>query len=407
MGFDNIVSDYKRLNDGFNEERYKKKALLEIEDSPNTYFHLMPVNSPDLVTLGSMIEKEHCYVCDRPAKKDSEPYKYIVKLRDRPKENNNKKSFVKNDLKEFFGNLQINAQPFYNKIGSIRESVNRTRSKEQELNDKIAKLKAKVKSLKDQRKDILVAGSDTENSATAIISQYQGAIKRMENSRIKIDDNLNPRIKKLKTDIKNLENEIESLSNTQNIPKGFVDNFSIAKDLSEATIKAKDRVYEKMITLLETHANKHFQQLISKNELEGGILKFEKSPSGSITFNYIDSKGNIVAGNSEGFQRMKKFSVVMAIISANTTEYNYPLLADAPISAFGEAFTEGFFEATGNVFPQSIILVKELYDVNDDMKLTKLGKRLLKDENVKTMYVNQVTPGAEQIDRVTTKIKLK
>lgn len=97
----------------------------------------------------------------------------------------------------------------------------------------------------------------------------------------------------------------------------------------------------------------------------------------------------------------------MAIISANTTKYNYPLLADAPISAFGEAFTEGFFEATGNVFPQSIILVKELYDVNDEMKLTKLGKKLLKDENVKTMYVNQVTPGAEQIDRLTTKIKLK
>jgi DNA sulfur modification protein DndD len=82
-------------------------------------------------------------------------------------------------------------------------------------------------------------------------------------------------------------------------------------------------------------------------------------------------------------------------------------LADAPISAFGEGFTEGFFEASGKVFPQSIVLVKEIYKRDDDMKINDLGRRLLKDKNVKTMYVNHVPKGAEQIDLVTTKTKLK
>jgi len=407
MGFDSVVSNFKKLNDDFNEERYKKKALLEVEDNPNNYFHLLPVNSPDLVSLESMIDKEHCYVCDRPAKKGSDAHNYLLKLKSRPNESKVNKSFVKNDLKEFFGNLQINAQPFYNKIDLIRESVNSTRTKEQDLRGRLQRAKERVKSLKDQRKDVLVAGSDTENSAAAIISQYQGAIRRMENARTKIDDMLRPKVKKLRVDIRNLENEIASLGNNVNIPKGYSDNFSIAKDLSDATIKAKDRVYDEMIALLEKHANRHFKDLIAKNEIAGGILKFDKSPSGSIIFNYVDSGGNIVAGNSEGFQRMKKFAVIMAIISANTSTYNYPLLADAPISAFGEAFTEGFFEATGNVFPQSIILVKELYDVKGEMKINNLGRRLLKDDKVKTFYVNQVTPGVEQIDRITTKIKLK
>ena len=162
-----------------------------------------------------------------------------------------------------------------------------------------------------------------------------------------------------------------------------------------------------MINLLETHANNHFKELTINNDLAGGILKFEKTPSDSIEFNYIDSKGNIVHGSSEGFQRMKKFSVVMAIISANNSVYNYPLIADAPISAFGEGFTEGFFEATGKVFPQSIVLVKELYKKSDKQKINELGKRLLKDKFVKTMYVNHVPDGAEQIDLVTTKTKLK
>lgn len=97
----------------------------------------------------------------------------------------------------------------------------------------------------------------------------------------------------------------------------------------------------------------------------------------------------------------------MAIISANNAEYNYPLLADAPISAFGEGFTEGFFEAIGDVFPQSIVLVKELYKQEDEMKINELGKRLLKDDRVKTMYVNHVPENAEQIELVTTQTKLK
>ena len=97
----------------------------------------------------------------------------------------------------------------------------------------------------------------------------------------------------------------------------------------------------------------------------------------------------------------------MAIITANNTEYNYPLLADAPLSAFGEGFTEGFFSATGQVFPQSLILVKELYKSDDDQKLSLLGKKLLKEDFVKTMYVNSVPENAEQKDLVTSQKRLK
>jgi DNA sulfur modification protein DndD len=407
MGFDDVVLEFQRLDEQFNEERYKKKVLLEVKEDHNNYLHILPINSPDAMSLNDMIKNEHCYVCNRPARKGTHEHKHLVELRDRPTNADKKETFVKNDLRNFLGDLKVNAQPFYGKIGSIKNSILSTKNKEIELRDRVNNLKDKVKSLKDQRKDILVAGKDSETTASTIISQYQGSIKRMENATTKIDDFLKPKINKLKIDIKNIADEIESFSQSQDIPQGFKDNYSIAKDLADATVKAKDRVYDDMISLLESHANRHFQELIASNDLAGGILKFDKTPSGSIAFNYIDTKGNIVYGSSEGFQRMKKFSVVMAIISANTSQYNYPLLADAPISAFGEGFTEGFFEATGKVFPQSIVLVKELYKSSDEMKINDLGKRLLKDDKVKTMYVNQVKEGAEQIDLSTTKIKLK
>lgn len=407
MGFDKAIKDFRNLNDKFIDERYRKKALLDIEESPNNYFHFLPINSPDAVSIQNMIDNEHCYVCDRPAKKGKPEYDYLLKLKNRPIESAKEKTFVKNDLKDFFGNIQIQAQPFYSRIPDVKNSIKLTKEKEQELKRQINQIKERIKSLKDQRKDIFVGGEDSETSDSQILSNYHGAIRRMENARSKIDDIIRPKIDKLKIDIRNIENEIDSLNSTQDIPQGFKDNYSIAIDLAKATLNAKNRVYDNMINLLEKHANQHFKNLTINNDLAGGILKFEKTPSGSINFNYLDSNNNIVHGSSEGFQRMKKFSVVMAIISANNSQYNYPLLADAPISAFGEGFTEGFFDATGEVFPQSIVLVKEIYKRNDDMKINDLGRRLLKDKNVKTMYVNHVPEGAEQIDLVTTKTKLK
>lgn len=407
MGFDQAVNDFRNLNDKFIDERYKKKALLDIEESPNNYFHFLPINSPDSVSIQNMIDNEHCYVCDRPAKKGKPEYDYLLKLKSRPMDSVKNKPFVKNDLKDFFGYLQINAQPFYSRIPDVKNNIKLTMEKEQDLKRQISQIKDRLKTLRDQRKDIFVAGEDSETSDTHILMNYQGAIKRMENARSKIDDILNPKITKLKKDIDNIENEISALNSTQDIPQGYKDNYSIAVDLAKATFNAKERVYDNMVKLLEKHANEHFKNLTINNDLAGGILKFEKTPSGSINFNYSDSKNNLVYGSSEGFQRMKKFSVVMAIISANNSEYNYPLLADAPISAFGEGFTEGFFEASGKVFPQSIVLVKEIYKRDDEMNINDLGRRLLQDDNVKTMYVNHVPVGAEQIELVTTKTKLK
>ena len=80
-----------------------------------------------------------------------------------------------------------------------------TREKEQDLKRQIDQIKAKLKSLRDQRKDIFVGGEDSETSDSQILSNYHGAIRRMENARNKIDDIIRPNIVRLKTDIQNIK----------------------------------------------------------------------------------------------------------------------------------------------------------------------------------------------------------
>jgi DNA sulfur modification protein DndD len=399
LGFDNIEDEFKNKIQHFREVHYAKKSSTNEDHN----FHFLPLNSPDSMSLKNMIDHEHCYVCNRPAKSGSPEHDHFIKLRNRPSDEK-KDDFVKNNLENFFSELQINAQPFYNKISNIEDSILKTREKESILNDRLTKLKKELKILKDQRKDILIAGNSDEDALT-IINRYKGSIRRISDATNQIE-RLKENIKKLKSQISNTEKEISSLR-PKDLPAGFLLNYQICTDISIAIQNAKERVFDNMISKLESYANQHFQNLIKYNEMAGGQLKFEKTPSGSIEFNYIDSKGNNVAGAAEGFQRMKKFSVVMAVISANTTKYNYPLLADAPLSAFGSAFTEGFFEAIGEVFPQSIILVNDLYDKDDAMKINDLGKKIIKAPMVKSVYVNQVKEGVSQLEQETSRIKLK
>lgn len=401
LGFDESIDKFRKTIQIYRQKRYEKKALSEASEKPNEYFALLPVNSPDPVSLDNMIEAEHCYVCNRPAKKHTDAHNYLLKLKDRTKKSSTEKDFVKNNLDEFFGNIQINAAPFYNKLDNIRPSVVKTKEKVESLKIRLDKLVAKHKVLEAQRRDILVSGTEDEklDNALTIINQYKASIRRMEDANVKII-RLKSDIAKTKSEIKSTDRELKKLR-PKDIAEGYIINHEICKDLVDASQNAKNRVFDKMIELLESHANKHFQKLINYSDIKGGILSFEKTPTDGISLDYIDEYGNEVPGASEGFQRMKKFAVVMAIITANTSEYNYPLIADAPISAFGKAFTKGFFESIPDVFPQSIILVKDLYDKEASDKLTDLGHELLKSEHVKSLYVNELDKQLAQAERTT------
>lgn len=99
----------------------------------------------------------------------------------------------------------------------------------------------------------------------------------------------------------------------------------------------------------------------------------------------------------------------MAIISSrqNQQTLDYPLIADAPLSAFGKGFIEGFFNEVPNVFNQSIILVKELYDKNKENKLSETGESLLHKSGIGTIYLNEIEENKCQSERGTKIIRYK
>jgi len=397
------ISNYQSKNIDFTEKRIAYKLQkLNAEDSASISF--LPMDSPDMVTLQTMIDKHFCYICNRPAEEGTPEHNHLISLLDRP----NKKSDVeifKNDLSGFFSEIMMGAQPFISRVDHILESVGKTRLSEQETNDKIITIANRIKDLKDKRSNLLMGNESGENDTRAIMATYKNAISQMERAKQSLENSI-LKIQKINKDINLLETEKGRLQ-IKDVPESYQLNYSYALDLKNATERTRDRIYSEMLDKLEQHANHHFQNLIKYNDLQGGQLKFIKSINDTIDFKYQDKKGHEVTGASEGFQRMKVLSVLMAIISISKTGYEYPLLADAPLSAFGQAFIKGFFEETSEVFPQSLLLIKDIYEKEAPNKLNSLGNELLNNPLVKTLYVNQIPEGLPQIEIFTTKIKLK
>lgn len=405
MGCENEVSTFKHNLNNYREIRTIKKVS-KLNGDTNNQINLLPPDSPDSVTLQTMVEREHCYVCNREAKKESEPWKHIVSLLNRKDSNTNKSvQIFKNDLDTFFGDIQLGAHSYVSRLESIGRSILRTREKEEELLEKLSKVKNKIKNLKDERSYLIIGNEDDMTDARQIMAQYKGALNRLQKAEDDIIKAKN-RIDSLKESIRKDEMELSRMR-PQDTPKEYEMHLDISADLRDAALRTRTRVFDDMILKLEKDANQHFQNLIKYNELSGGILKFKKNLRGTIDFKYIDEEENEVTGASEGFQRMKVLAVLMAIISVNPNGYLYPLLADAPLSAFGQGFIKGFFEETEKVFPQSIILIKDLYDRDSENKLNKLGNELLNNSSVGTMYLNQIPKNLKQVDVYTQNKKIK
>lgn len=404
LGCESIVERFKNKINDYRENRTIVKLEKLNKDNTNR-INLLPPDSPDSVTLQTMIDKEHCYVCNREAKKGSDAWSYMKSLLYRPKNDAiDNKTIFKNDLNNFFGEIQIKAGPYVSRMENVQNSILATRKKEDELKNKINDINDKIKRIKEERSHLIIGDAEDTRNISKIMAQYKQALSRMQKSETDIV-RTRAIIKDYRERIKKDEAELKRIT-PKDTPKEYIKHFELCSDIRDAAERTRKRVFDRMIDKLENEANRHFKNLIKYNDLSGGLLKFEKNLRGTIDFNYIDEDGNEVTGASEGFQRMKVLAVLMAIISVNPSGYQYPLIADAPLSAFGQGFIKGFFEETKDVFPQSIILIKDLYDRESTNKLNSLANDLIENRFVDTLYVNMIPNNIKPTEIQTENIKV-
>lgn len=399
FGHNKEIETFVSKRDDLLRERTLKQVQDQIKTDPSTI--LLPEGSPDVPSLRRMLKMERCEVCGRPAPKGTDAWLNIQRLIERPRETSPKTA---NDFTKFFSDIQLSAggvecdqEKIENDIVAYRDSID---SLAQQIEDKRSELS-------NIRTRFINAGGSTNDAdkdkanlseyelANTNITKYKDQIKRLEDSIerweqrvIQIDNKLGSR------DPENSTKQYETFRDTMLCVEQMFGN-------------AKERIFDRILDELRKDANEKYRDLLKGNPVEGGTLTFDKQSDGTVHVSIKNAEDGELTGLGTGFQRMKQLSIIMAIISTKVGDnrFDYPFISDAPFSEFGDNFIKNFFRIAPNVFTQSIIMVKDLYDVEDDSNMNTLGKEIYNKmktgEIPGTFYVNYIEERSDVTSLVT------
>lgn len=393
LGAKDYVMRFMDKRDEYNAQRYRK-------DAEHTHAYILPEGSPDDVSLDRMLKEHRCFVCGRPIENDSPEYKSIQDLRNRSLSHANQAD--KSDMHQFFDRL-LHSVAAYSNVDDVYALVTKDRKALRSLREDLSTEKDKLDVARNELFNYggTMSGADDD---TNLLAAYKKSMEDITTNRDEIES-LKARIKDLKADIAKLDDDLASLSSTE-MSRSAKKLKDVVSDAQLIFANTKKRIYNEVLNKLEKLSNTYYEKLTEGNEAMRGTLHFSKTSDETVVIKVLDSNGFDVTGASEGFQRMKKIAVVMAIISSNLGDghFNYPFIADAPFSAFGRNFIDNFIKVVPEVFNQSIIMIKELIDVDDEAFLTDNGKKILNEMRSGriqgSFYVN-VLSGDEDSDKVT------
>lgn len=401
-GTDKLQKEYAKKFSDYEQKKLKisaeKAAKLKLENETSKKLQTrLPFNVPEPNYLEWMLDKEKCLVCDRDAKKNSEPWLMIKELLDRP----NKKVANKNDEDQNIQNFTDDLKRIYtnglslsNRIGDIEDEIKETLLERENINTKVKNEYRKLEKIEEDIQKLLSDTSLTGDEANNILNEYSIQNKKSKDFNVEHIKILQ-QIEHNKSLLSNLNEQLKSLV-TGEIPKWLIEKRDILNDFEAITSTTRERFFNNLINLLEKESNKHYEAMTSGNKSSRGQIKLRKLPNGNFMPEIIDDKGVSLLGANTSNLILVKLAAIMAIVSAKTSGRGtdmYTLITDAPTSVFGEDYTIGFCKTVSKVYRQSIIMSKEFYKNNI------LRTELLNNPEIKIGKVYMITPSTLEGDR--------
>ena len=386
----------------FDAKREKYIGELARMNDDGALVIMLPEGSPDTSSLERMLKTEVCEVCGQRAHKGSGAWNHIKMILDRPK----KISTTRNDFKDFYGMLQKSAS-------SYLMSIPRLGSKIEDVKVRLDKMKDDLDELEEKKNDIFTelnnAGGNADNSEyndRNIVADYHRVNSVITEKENEINGK-NKMVEKMEDALAAINQKLSSYKKAADVEK-YEEFAQVLAKINTVIEETKDDIFGRTIEALAQNANEKYKALTSGNQSSGGILDFQRDHD-IVNVTIRDVNNGEITGLGTGFQRMKQLAIVIAVISSKIGDekmFDYPFISDAPFSEFGENFINNFFAVAPEVFSQSIIMIKELYDPNADDLLTPFGRRILDKMNKGqirgTFYVNVIEEKADTTGLVTT-----
>lgn len=395
MGLEGETSDFDDFRLALNQTLAQKKII----ENPDI---LLPEGSPDTPSLKRMLERCHCEVCDREAPRNSEPWLHIKKIMERPR----KAMHSSDSFMQYYGKIQKTTGLYETTIPKIAEDYANYMDEIFDLDDKIMAQEAIVEQ-KESEMTLVGTGNTTPDEDRKVLSNYNKAKNTIKEKDEEIQK-LTGKIKLWEDKLGKIKNELTKKQGSSPVKKAE-QLYEDMKCIAQMFASTKERIFDGIVDKLQTVANTMYGDLTAGNQTLGGKLVFDREDTGVVKVKVIGADGEELFGNGTGFQRMKQLAIVMSIISSkvNNNSFDYPFISDAPFSEFSMNFINNFFKIAPNVFRQSIIMIKDLYDPQVENFIRpegmKIANKMQSGEMKGTFYVNYVEERADATNLVTKK----
>ncbi|WP_367390123.1 AAA family ATPase [Lewinella sp. LCG006] len=361
-GTEHMAKKFEGLREDYIYSRHEDRKRAENGLPP------IPKGHPTAAHLNKMLKDEHCNICNRPAEKGSEAYEHIKKL-----------------LPENYPRVEDNFDPYHHEgsLQNLSSSKYRVTHHSEDFEAASAKVTQRYFMLKDKWKKLEEESRKTEEQKAILLSRYglesvESGMRQGEQYML-----LGEKKAKLSKEIGRLEVQKEELSEEQKKKNKDLENLlgdemdpilskqmKYFESLLSAAKEAKEAQYNKLVDLLSRETNQHYEAINKHSGAFFGKVVFRQNSKGGYFPEIQNENGeSVTSGMSTSQLLSMQFSILFAILSANK-EYGYnkryPLIADAPNSAFDAKKKKHLLRQIGTTFEQSIVMMFEYLENDPD-----------------------------------------
>ena len=351
----------------------------------------LPINVPQPVYMQQMLTAEHCFVCDREAKKGSKAYQHMDELFQRSQSPEPKNVF-KNDLSSYFQGLYNNALGHGKVIDGIYDRIVEEFDLISDLQSKIADLRAEITEINEKFTSHL-EDDDSED----VVRSYKMHSENQERFSAEVH-RLKTDIKRIEDDLKSNEKDLRKLT-TGTVPRDVELAYHVFTDLAEVTKSTKSGVFERFVQTLEEKSNELFQKMTAGNDAIKGEIQIRKNDSEKYVPYLVGTDGKVLYNPNDSNIILQKLALIMSIVGSRATgRGNYALICDAPTSKMDFEYSMGFYRTVSEEYEQSILMT---FDFADD-------SQQFDDLSVGAAYrINARFPNGDKNDRNDLSIDVK
>lgn len=355
---------------GIKEGKKRAKAELLNNTVP------LPIGIPSKAHMEEMLNDEICKVCNREAKKGSEPYKFMMKrlkeyLESQDIEEDEPDAdevLFKFDYINRLENLSISHEDNLKNIRLIRTKIKKLFEFNAERKKDIERLREQLDKEKTEREKILGNSSIAAEKLIDVLKNYNAWQRDLKNrNQDQIDYAL--KLKKIEEYLLLKKKEKDKID-TNSANSFLIKTRDILRDIETIFIDTKEKKFDEFIEKLQNKSNNFFKT-INIDSFTGTIV-FTRRNKGtrSIIEVELQEDGRTFYKPNQSLLTSMHISILFAIseLASEIQEENFPMIFDAPTSSFGENKTAQFLNLIYETENQKILLIKDFLQTD---KLTK------------------------------------